>query len=331
MRCSATSAPDSIERTRSQWQQLWQGAEEQFITTSPQWFQLWTDAFGMGGIRLFQVDDGGATQLLAPLAVDGARASFAYTPDLVDYNGLLHPPQAPLADACGALLDHLAAEFGTQRLELDSMPEDAPAIAALERAAGAGGWSFSAEREEAAPRKALPADWETYMGQLRGKDRHELRRKLRRLQSAGQLEHGVLLEPRDLAAAAGGLLELIRMSSEDKREYMNTRRESFFKQLISHFAASGQLVIHTLKLDGRQLAASLAFRSAGTLYLYNSGYDPSSRHLAPGLINHLLAIKWAIGQGMRCFDFMRGDERYKYHLGGQDRWLLKLELRRAGA
>jgi CelD/BcsL family acetyltransferase involved in cellulose biosynthesis len=41
-----------------------------------------------------------------------------------------------------------------------------------------------------------------------------------------------------------------------------------------------------------------------------------------------LLIQQAIEDGMSAFDLMRGDEEYKYHLGGQDRWVVKATITR---
>ena len=67
------------------------------------------------------------------------------------------------------------------------------------------------------------------------------------------------------------------------------------------------------------MATSLSFVYKGVRYLYNSGYNPIYSNLSVGLMNHALAIQSSIELGHRVFDFMRGSEAYKYHLGGIDR------------
>ena len=66
----------------------------------------------------------------------------------------------------------------------------------------------------------------------------------------------------------------------------------------------------------------------GTRYLYNSGYDPEFRDLSVGLINHAYGIRASIAEGIKVFDFMRGNEPYKYHLGGRDRAIYRIICRR---
>ena len=62
--------------------------------------------------------------------------------------------------------------------------------------------------------------------------------------------------------------------------------------------------------------------------LYNSGYDPRYSRLSVGLVSKALAIKEAIEAGKRSFNFLRGTERYKYHLGAKDFAVYQLTVRR---
>ena len=58
---------------------------------------------------------------------------------------------------------------------------------ALNKLADARGYKLSVEQEDVCPRAELPADWETYLSGLSKKDRHELRRKARRLEQQSEV------------------------------------------------------------------------------------------------------------------------------------------------
>ena len=49
--------------------------------------------------------------------------------------------------------------------------------------------------------------------------------------------------------------------------------------------------------------------------VYNSGFHPARAALAPGLVLLAHLVRDAIGRGKRRFDFLRGEERYKYEFG----------------
>jgi CelD/BcsL family acetyltransferase involved in cellulose biosynthesis len=83
-----------------------------------------------------------------------------------------------------------------------------------------------------------------------------------------------------------------------------------------------------LELDGERVAATMSFDYDGRRLLYNSGYRLEHAPLAVGLMLNALCIKDAIERGLTYFDFLRGPEPYKYHLGGMDIGLHRLIVRR---
>jgi CelD/BcsL family acetyltransferase involved in cellulose biosynthesis len=65
--------------------------------------------------------------------------------------------------------------------------------------------------------------------------------------------------------------------------------------------------------------------------VYNSGYDPSQfSHLSPGIVVTARCIEHAISLGRSEFDFLRGDEVYKYRFGAQDTEVRRLLIARPG-
>jgi CelD/BcsL family acetyltransferase involved in cellulose biosynthesis len=76
------------------------------------------------------------------------------------------------------------------------------------------------------------------------------------------------------------------------------------------------------------VAALLAFLSGDELLLYNSGYDPEYAHASVGLVSKAMAMQRGVAEGLSVFDFLRGAEPYKYDLGGQDRIVRQIWVRR---
>ena len=112
---------------------------------------------------------------------------------------------------------------------------------------------------------------------------------------------------------------------------MSPDRERFFRRAALSLAEQGITRLSFVELDGVRIASSLSFVCCGTKYLYNSGYDPAYGRLAAGLLNHAYNIRRSIEAGLSVFDFMRGDETYKYHLGGEDRLVYRLTATRKSA
>ena len=109
---------------------------------------------------------------------------------------------------------------------------------------------------------------------------------------------------------------------------MTAEREAFFLDAAGEAVRRGKLRLETVELDGRPVSSCLGFDYKGAFLLYNSGYDPEHSKLSVGIVSKALAIRGAIESGDSVFDFLRGSEDYKYRLGGQDRQVYRVLVRR---
>ena len=93
---------------------------------------------------------------------------------------------------------------------------------------------------------------------------------------------------------------------------MDTRMEAFFRHAIGALAAAG--IARLALLEGREgpMASFVTLEWDDTVGLYNSGFAPAHAALSPGLVLLAHVIRDAIARGRRRFDFLRGEERYKY-------------------
>jgi CelD/BcsL family acetyltransferase involved in cellulose biosynthesis len=295
----------------------------------PEWQKAWWDHFGAGHeLRLAAVSgEDGAVKMIAPFMCRGEKVSFLGSTDLVDYHDFICA-DGPSEACLDALIREISVSSSVDTLTLESLPDDSPTIERFKSAAEAAGWRVEVAQEDVAPRLELPATWDEYLGRLDKKDRHELRRKIRRLEGAGDVRHVELRAREDVETAADDFFRLHRMSMPEKKEFMTPERERFFRDVSARLADAGVTRLCFIELNGERVATSLSFVVGGVRYLYNSGYNPEHRTLAVGLLNHALAIRASIEQGLRVFDFMRGNEAYKYHLGGVDRKVFRLTATR---
>jgi CelD/BcsL family acetyltransferase involved in cellulose biosynthesis len=115
-------------------------------------------------------------------------------------------------------------------------------------------------------------------------------------------------------------------SREDKAEFLTPQMEQYFRDIAATMTDAGWLRGGILELDGMPVAAVLAFDYQDTVYLYNSGFDTTKSHLSVGILSKALLIKDSIERGRKKFDFLKGNEHYKYHLGGKEIQLLKVRI-----
>ena len=90
-------------------------------------------------------------------------------------------------------------------------------------------------------------------------------------------------------------------------------------------AEAGWLQLTFLPVDGVHCASYFNFDYNRRVWVYNSGLDPSKYSaLSPGILLTQYLIQWAIEHQYSVFDFLRGNEDYKYRMGGKDKIIYKL-------
>jgi CelD/BcsL family acetyltransferase involved in cellulose biosynthesis len=193
--------------------------------------------------------------------------------------------------------------------------------AAFEARAAPDGWTTVREREEVCPVLDLApgTDFEGYLATLGKKERHEVRRKVRRAEAAGDVGFARSEDPiADLDAFVDLHQKRWGVDGLFPATPGGAQSRAFFRGLFENCARGGLIALHFLTVDGRRIAAGIWFDDGETLYFYNAGVDPEARDLSPGVILVARAIEVALRGGRSRFDFLRGDEPYKYGWGARD-------------
>jgi CelD/BcsL family acetyltransferase involved in cellulose biosynthesis len=325
-------APPSVrvggfEETHEEWEGLLASCPANTVFVTPWWQKVWWDHFGLGAeLMILSVYDADRVLGIAPLMRKNGTISFLGDTDLCDYHDFLAPTDGEAA-FYGALLDHLST-VDWRTIELTSLRADSSTLAHLPAIARGMGFEVDVAEEDKAPAMSLPPTWDEYVAALPKKDRHELRRKLRKLEAAGAIKQYVRGDPKDLREDMKDFFRLLRASSPDKAQFMTGAREEFFTSMAVELGSRGEFHLAVLEVDGIRVASCINLVYLDTCLLYNSGYDPDYSSLSVGILNKALAVKDAIETGKRSFDFLRGAERYKYSLGAQDRVIYRLTIRR---
>jgi CelD/BcsL family acetyltransferase involved in cellulose biosynthesis len=273
-----------------------------------------------------------------------AKAIFFGASYHADYATVLADP-ADLPAVAWAVAEALAGPpdsiYGSVEwdvVDLRRLRDDDPALPALEQAfqacADAHGWEVCREQEDVCPLLEVPeGGWDSYLATRDKRGRHEVRRKWRRLEAAGV--PSFVLEPPD-GRQVEDFIELHQARWGDEGLFRQTeggaRSRRFLHRLAELEAAApdgGQLHFGRLEVDGRVIFAAAGFDDGRTTYFYNMGIAPDARELSPGVNGTAAYLRNRIEAGRRRFDFMRGDEPYKYEWGAHDQPLHRLLVIRA--
>jgi CelD/BcsL family acetyltransferase involved in cellulose biosynthesis len=160
------------------------------------------------------------------------------------------------------------------------------------------------------------------------KDRHEIRRKWRRAESTGEI--AVSVDPAE-PAALERFVELHQARFGDQGLFPATEGGARSRRFVERLAEleraepdGGQLRLVEVRVAGQLIFTALSFEDAETCFLYNAGMDPGASHLSPGVVGAAAYIRDRLAVGMRRFDFLRGDEPYKYEWGARDEVIERL-------
>jgi CelD/BcsL family acetyltransferase involved in cellulose biosynthesis len=270
----------------------------------------------------------GIAPLFASSQADGIPALFNIgSIEVSDYLDLLVVPEYE-AEFIAGLLNFLPGQPlpAWKNLNFYNLIDSSPSLHALQTACSISGWKLDVEKLEHSPFIQLPGDWETYLAGIDKKQRHEIRRKMRRADESDIPVRWYFVEDAaHLDEEIDAFLELMK-NDADKVAFLKPEMQSFLHKIVRCAFEEKCLQLAFLEVGGQKAAAYLSFDYLNRIWVYNSGLNREFQNLSPGwvLLGHLL--KWAIENGRSEFDFMRGDEDYKYRFGSKDRFVVRAVL-----
>ncbi len=291
----------------------------------PFWLRTWLAAFGKDSDpRIIEIYADDMLLGIAPLMQQGDTVTFLGSESVCDYQDVIVTRQAP-QDFFIVLLDYLKAQ-GIPKVILGALTPESRVLEFLPQLCSRDNVTYHLEPVETFSILRLPASWDSYLKGLTGKNRHEIRRKLRRLHEAGEVDYRDVLHLKEVPERIADFLQMFSQSRQDKAEFLTRPMEEYFFKLADELAKNGMLNLGVLSLNSRPIATTFGFIFKNSLYLYNNGFDSAYSHLSSGLMCKIMAVRQSIAKGMNEFNFLKGDERYKRQLGGEKIPLQRLEI-----
>jgi CelD/BcsL family acetyltransferase involved in cellulose biosynthesis len=253
----------------------------------------------------------------------------------IDYaTALLAPNTGAQSQEFDGVADALATALLALNLPINMMrirPADAAhvrIVAAIQRAATVASRAATYAIEEPAPYIDLQGirTLDEHLERLDKKQRHEIRRKVRRGEAAGVQ----ISASEDVLADLPEFVRLHRARWGERGLFTETPKgaeeEAFLRELFAT-APSGTISMLLARSDEfGTFAAGLFLRDAGAIRYWNAGGDAAARALSPGVLLFVHGLQMAINEGRGQLDFLRGNEPYKYECGAVDAQVMKCEV-----
>lgn len=321
----------AFDELKSEWNSLLARAPMNCIFYTWEWQSTWWDAYQPGELLILACREDGQLLGIAPLFITeserGRSVQIIGCVDVTDYLDFIIDA-ARLQDVLTAFADYFADHRAAfDLLDFCNIPQHSPTQSILPALLEMRGFDASVTQQEVCPIIELPQNWSDYLGSLDKKQRHEVRRKLRRIHgAAGPIDWYIVNGSHHLPEEIDQFMRLMAASDPQKEQFLqNVSNVKFFKNIVPLAQKCDWLQMNFLTVGAERVAAYINFVYENRVLVYNSGLNHQEYgQLSPGIVLLAYNIQYAIEQGYQVYDFLRGGETYKYRMGGRDTAVMNL-------
>ncbi|MFT3781106.1 MAG: GNAT family N-acetyltransferase [Nibricoccus sp.] len=317
---------DGLEALRPAWQSLWEAHPTATPFQTPGWLIPWWKHFNDGyDLRVLTLRRDGQLVGVAPFVSESLARKLRFLGcGVSDYLDVLVDPTAD-DEATSAIAFYLAkGDHGCDSIELDGIREKTSPLLRYHNYSGAivsiraGLVCPSVSTRE----EAVPHSWKKKLAYDR-----------RKLEQLGR----VSIRATSSATLVQDIHTLFRLH-EVRRQQVGGRQSAFTDSRVRAFhldaaenaLRDGTLCLYSLVLGDVAIASYYGFIRGSRAYYYLGGFDPAWAKYGPGNLIVDYARSEALQHGASTFDFLRGQEAYKYRWGAHDEttWILQMDRHR---
>ena len=182
------------------------------------------------------------------------------------------------------------------------------------------GWEIS--EAEKCPVLELPDSWDGYLKLLGKNMREQIKRYPKRLEKEFAVEYSLAQTEGEMQIALDDLFRLHgqRWRARGQTGVLATpKRQKFHRAVCSAFLKKDWLRLWTLRCDEKPVCVLLNYFYGGRYYFFIGGFDPNYSRWSVGVCLFSKVFARAIEEGATEFDFLKGEEEYKYRYGATNR------------
>jgi len=233
-----------------------------------------------------------------------------------EYLDLVVADNAPTPQIVKAVLNglkNLRAKYDL--LRLTDMAEDALLPAFLPNWATECGGEFRQMPWMVCPHIKISGDFESYLQSVSSNHRANFRRRQRKLNETCKVTMEIAAAPAQVEKDFDTLFALHQKrwaQREGTSAFDNETSRLFHRRVAKAMAENGVARIFSLKCDDKTVAALYCFLYDHRLMYYQAGFDIDYESQSVGLVLMGMILQHCCEQGYSEFDFLRGEEEYKF-------------------
>jgi CelD/BcsL family acetyltransferase involved in cellulose biosynthesis len=319
---------------REQWNNVLSRSKDNEVFLTWEWLSTWWRHYGKEReLTILLAEDGEKIVAIAPLMCSVyklfglrlRRIEFLGT-EHTDYRNFILTEKK--AESLKLFLRYLS-KLDWDCLEFRNIPETAESIAILRGILG----KLHMQNEKVLSTCfyiPLCVSWDVFLKKMSGNMRHNLRRKMKRLE---QKYNVAFRRQDDISSVQQGIETFVhlhqkRWSSKGFQGSFGADPtfQDFLLDVSKCFAEKKWLNLSFLTANDKPISGALSFEYNNTLSFYHLGYDPAYSKFGVGnlLISHL--IEDSIQKGKAKFDFLEGPELYKESWASLSRNILEVRF-----
>ncbi len=313
----------------TEWRELWLRCPDATPFQSPDWLIPWWVHLGSGELRVLAATAGGRLYGLAPLFASPQGKLALLGEGVSDYLDILLDPECS-ASSEGFFTHICSLANAYPGCSWSSLKEGSILVTAL---CCTGSARAAVGADSVCPVVTLPGSFQELMDAAPAALARNYRRGLRMLSAGGQYSIGYAT--RDSFGEyldAFFALHASRWNERGQPGVLAGEGVRGFHRCAAVRLLTGKcLRLYGLKFRGQIRSVAYTLFHRDTVYLYLGAFDPLFKKFSPGTVVIGEALRDAVHEGKKEFDFLRGAEDYKYSWGAVDRQTYAISFFAEGA
>jgi CelD/BcsL family acetyltransferase involved in cellulose biosynthesis len=334
---------EKFQILKEPWDALLRKSTDNNIFLTWEWLFTWWQHYGEGNkLRIIIVREEDKIIGIVPLMETTYRQGFIIIKVLenlcsenCDYSGII------LADknheALTLIMDYLARIIKDESLivRMYHIPENSAFITLLRELYPSFLKSFYLDEKQSSQCLSitLPATWDEYFRTLGQKTRGNIKRNTRYLQKDHNVEFKKVTDDNELQENLQTLFELHQKKWGRENilsKFTDPQTRAFYINVSKAFRQNNWLNFSVLDVDGKPESIHWGFIYNDAYWGMTQALDPDHPNYNAGHVHLVKLIEDAIQQGLKKFDFLKGDEPYKDHWTNSQRNNIRITMARSG-
>jgi CelD/BcsL family acetyltransferase involved in cellulose biosynthesis len=313
---------EKFRALKETWNELLQKGSDNNVFLTWEWLFIWWQHYGgENKLRIIVIKEAGKIIGIAPLMQRKYREGFLSVEVLenlcaeeCDYSGIILAEKSH--EVLTLLIEYLAKVMKDEKLvvRMYHIPENSVFLTLLREQYPLFLKSLYLDETPSSYCSyiSLPATWDEYFSTLSPTGRRNIRRAARHLQKDHVVTYTKYSNGEELQERLDLLFKFHLKRWKDSK-FNQSESRNFYLDVSKAFILNNWLEFSFLNIDGKPASLIWAFIYDNTFWGVTNVFDLNYSNYSLGQLHLMNSVENTIQYGLKKYDFLKGDEAYKYH------------------